>query len=160
MAGMTLSSLAGIVDTLSGDGIAFSRLEVPFRLTEDRLEITGAKARGPALGITGDGVIDWATDQITFAGDVVPAYLINGTLSKIPLIGQLLAGGQDGIFVAAYTVSGPTSRPEVTVNPLTMLTPGIIRGIFKLFDRPPPPEGAAPDGAAPALTPSEPENDP
>ena len=140
---LTLSSLIGILDTLSGGGIAFSRLEMPFRLAEGHLEITGAKARGTALGITGHGVIDWRADEIAFAGDLVPAYGINGALSKIPLIGPLLAGGQDGIFVAAYKVSGPIDEPEVTANPLTVLTPGIVRRIFRLFDRPLPIEGEA-----------------
>ncbi|MEE8276525.1 MAG: AsmA-like C-terminal domain-containing protein [Alphaproteobacteria bacterium] len=138
---LTLSSLPGIMDTLGGNGIAFSRLELPFRLTDARLEIIDAKARGSDLGISGAGVIDLTTDQIDFSGDVVPAYTINGLLAKIPLLGQLIAGGQDGIFAAAYKVTGPVDDPKVSVNPLTVFTPGIIRSVFGVFGRPSPLDG-------------------
>jgi len=33
-----------------------------------------------------------------------------------------------------YSVKGPTGNPDVSVNPLSALTPGFLRGIFGIFD--------------------------
>lgn len=35
-----------------------------------------------------------------------------------------------------YAVSGDVSKPAISVNPLSALTPGFLRGIFKIFDQP------------------------
>ena len=37
----------------------------------------------------------------------------------------------------SYSLSGPIDNPAVVANPLSALTPGILRGMFGLFDRGP-----------------------
>jgi hypothetical protein len=48
----------------------------------------------------------------------------------VPIIGPLLGGGSQGLFAANYRLSGATADPQVTVNPLGALAPGILRQIF------------------------------
>ena len=43
---------------------------------------------------------------------------------------MLSGGSEGGIFAATYTIKGPQDDPNVAVNPLSMLTPGIIRRIL------------------------------
>ena len=65
----------------------------------------------------------------------MPAYSVNTILTKIPLVGLLLGGGQnEGVFGITYRVQGPLSRPEVSVNPLSAIAPGILRKIVGAMD--------------------------
>jgi hypothetical protein len=61
---------------------------------------------------------------------VAPAYAINSILGNVPIIGPLFGGGSQGLFAANYRVSGPSNDPDVTVNPLSALAPGILRQLF------------------------------
>ncbi len=65
----------------------------------------------------------------------MPAYALNSALGRIPLIGRLFSPERGGGLVAVdYGVSGALADPSVTVNPLSALTPGFLRGLFKMFD--------------------------
>ncbi len=127
-------TLYGLVEVVQGPGLGFSRLVAPFRLTDDALELTEARAFSSSLGLTAKGRIDFAAHQIDMQGTIVPAYFFNSLLGKIPLVGKLFSperGG--GVFAASYTLHGPMENPDVSVNPLTALTPGFLRGLFGIF---------------------------
>ncbi len=139
---LSLASLRGIADTLSGEGITFNRLEVPFEINDDTIELPDVKLRGSQLGILAEGRIDRRDNTISLLGEVAPAYTLNSLLGNIPLIGNAITGGGDGIFAATYKVEGPLDDPKVTVNPLSLLTPGFTRKILGGFgsSAPPPPK--------------------
>ncbi len=127
-------TLYGLVEAMQGPGLGFSRLIAPFRLTEDELELSDARAFSPSLGLTAKGRIDLAAQRIDMQGTIVPAYFFNSLLGKIPLVGKLFSperGG--GLFAASYSLRGALDDPAVTVNPLAALTPGFLRGLFGNF---------------------------
>ena len=65
----------------------------------------------------------------------MPAYTVNTMLTKIPLVGLLLSGGEnDGVFGLSYRVHGSMSSPTLTVNPLSAIAPGILRRILGAID--------------------------
>lgn len=130
---LSLASLRGISDTLGGDGIAFSRLEIPFDLTDANIEFSAIKLRGSELGILAEGNIDRIADAIDLRGEIAPAYTLNSLLGKVPILGNILTGGGDGIFAATFKVEGPIDSPRMTVNPLSILTPGFTRKILGGF---------------------------
>ena len=132
---LTVAALSGIVDLLQGEGVGFSTLEAPFTLTDGLLEVRDARAYGPALGITGRGQIDLDHGRLALEGTVVPAYVINSVLGKIPVVGWLVTGGEKGggFFAFNYGMKGSTANPDVTVNPLSVLTPGFLRNLFNIF---------------------------
>ena len=135
----TIASLTGILDTLSGNGIAFTKLLAPFTYQHDVITLKEAKAHGPALGITADGTIDMQANNFDLKGTLVPSYTLNSLVGNIPLIGDVLMGGKGkGLIALNYTVKGAMKDPSVSVNPLSALTPGFLRGIFDIFDQPPP----------------------
>lgn len=128
-------SPTGLPMLLSNDGLYFTRLESRFawqmRQPGDIYVIADGRTSGSSLGLTFEGKINKETGQVDIKGHVVPMSEINSLISNIPLIGQILTGGSEGgVFAATYTMTGPTEKPEVSVNPLSVLTPGIIRRIL------------------------------
>jgi hypothetical protein len=130
---LALTSFSGIADVLGGKGLTFRRVEVPFTLTDKEVTIKQGKARGADIGILASGRIDRETDQLELTGEIAPAYTLNSLLANIPLIGTVLSGGADGIFAATFRVGGSIDDPDVSVNPLSVLTPGIVRRLLTGF---------------------------
>jgi hypothetical protein len=127
-------TLYGLVEVMRGPGLGFTQMEAPFRLTDDSLAIDNARAFSSSLGLTAKGRIDLDAQVIEMEGTIVPAYFFNSLLGNIPLVGKLFSpekGG--GVFAASYTVRGAVDDPQVSVNPLAALTPGFLRGLFRLF---------------------------
>ena len=127
-------TLYGLVEVMQGSGLGFSRLVAPFRLTDDALDLSDVRAFSSSLGLTAKGRIDLAAQQIDMQGTIVPAYFFNSLLGNIPLVGKLFSperGG--GLFAASYGLNGALNDPQVSINPLTALTPGFLRGLFGIF---------------------------
>ena len=139
-------TLYGLVDALGGPGLRFSRLTAPFQFNDDTLVLRDARAFSASLGLTAKGQIDRADNRLDLDGTVVPAYVFNSVLGRIPLIGRLFSAEKGGgVFAMNYSLSGPIDNPAVSANPLSVLTPGILRGMFGLFDRAPSDSQVAPD---------------
>jgi len=123
----------GVFEALDQRGLSFASLTAPFVLTPGALVLEDARAFSVSLGITAKGRIDRRRDTIDMEGTIVPAYVFNSLLGRIPLLGRVFspeAGG--GLFAATYRMRGPLADPSVTVNPLAALTPGFLRGVFGL----------------------------
>lgn len=131
-------SLTGTLNALTSEGLPFSNLQADYSLDDQELTLHKAKVFGASVGISLSGVYDLKHDRIEAKGTVVPAYAINRAIGAIPLVGWILTGGEDGGFFGAnYAVSGPLDNPEVTVNPLSALTPGVLRKLFDIFPNQP-----------------------
>jgi hypothetical protein len=146
---LLIASLSGIVDALDGEGISFSRLTGDIAFADGVLTSSLMKLYGGSLGVTTKGSVDFGADVVDLEGSIVPAYAVNQVLGEIPVIGWLLTGGEGGgLLAVSYRVSGPVSQPEISVNPLSALTPGFLRGLYDLFegDGTPPPATLYPDG--------------
>lgn len=132
---LSIATFTGLIDLLTGDGFLFQRFIGKFTKTNGRLDIPLARAHGPSLGLTATGWLDQDTDQIDLKGTIVPAYGINSILGNIPVIGDLLQGGEGkGLFAATYRATGRLSEPDLSVNPLAALAPGFLRGLFDIFE--------------------------
>ena len=94
---------------------------------------------GSALGVTAKGTYSFANSTMDMSGTLIPAYAINSLLNSIPLIGDLITGGDkgSGIFAATYTYRGPIATAEPSVNALAALAPGFLRRIFDIFQTKP-----------------------
>ena len=121
-------SLVGLIDQLSGQGIRFATVDGRFRLTPDALVLEEAAAIGVSLGISAAGLYDLDAKEIDLQGVVSPLYFLNA-------VGSVVSRRGEGLFGFNYRVSGPANAPTVGVNPLSILTPGLFREIFR---RPPP----------------------
>ncbi len=121
-------SVVGLIDQMAGDGILFTDVESRFRIGQRRIVISQGSAVGPSMGISADGF--YHTDSRTFdmQGVVSPIYVLNA-------IGRPIARKGEGLFGFNYGLTGPVDDLRISVNPLSVLTPGIFRNIFR---RPPP----------------------
>jgi hypothetical protein len=127
-------TLYGLVDVVRGPGLGFATLTAPFEFGDEVLELKDARAFSASLGMTAKGSIDLTAETLNLEGTIVPAYFFNSLLGKIPVLGGLFRGEEGGgLFAARYTIRGPLADPTVFVNPLTMLTPGFLRGLFGIF---------------------------
>ena len=122
--------LTGIVDTLSGQGVGFSGMNINFAYYGSRIEVIDAAASGSSLGITSRGTIDLDAATLDLDGTIVPANLLNSLPARIPLLGPLITGGGGGVFAATYRLAGPIDSATPSVNPLTTFAPGFLRNLF------------------------------
>ena len=115
--------------------VRFDKMTASFERTSGKLAIQDGVIFNPTVGLTTQGVIDFEHNQIDVSGSFVPAYTVNTMLTKIPLVGVLLSGGEnDGVFGLNYRVHGPMSGPTLTVNPLSAIAPGILRRMLGAID--------------------------
>ncbi len=151
---LTIGSLSGILNLLQGEGIKFKRLDSEFSYENKVLKVHNARAFGSAVGFNLEGSLDNKTKFADFSGTVVPAYTVNTVLGKVPMLGDLLLGGKgEGVFAITYAIKGPLEKPRVTVNPLSALAPGFLRGIVSILTpKPSAPIAPAPE-SSPKLTP-------
>ena len=128
---LTVATLTGILSELRGKGVRFSRFEMPFTLEENVLTIRDAQTSGFSLGVNAEGTVDLESDRVDISGTVVPAYTFNTLIDVIPVLGELLTGGEgEGLFAADYRVGGTTDKPDISVNPLSVLAPNFLRELF------------------------------
>jgi len=121
-------SVVGILEQLDGKGLVFTEVDADFRLTPDALQVSRGSAIGPSLGISMAGVYDLKKNRMDMQGVISPIYIVNA-------IGSVLTRKGEGLFGFNYALKGDAKAPRVTVNPLSILTPGMFREIFR---RPPP----------------------
>ena len=124
---LTLASLQGIADLLTGEGIRFTDFEMKFSNKGKLMTIEEMYAIGPAISILMDGYIE-SDKLISLRGTLVPATTVNRTISSIPLIGNILVGKKvgEGVFGVSFKIKGPPKDLETTVNPIKTLTPRFI----------------------------------
>ena len=146
---LTVAGLTGIGDLVSGQGIHFNELDMPYTYVDGQLDVKDGQASGSALGITARGRVDLDNDRLGLEGTVVPAYALNSALGTLPLVGGVFSAEKGGGLLAIdYQMKGPMADPDFTVNPLSALTPGFLRNLFHLFDENPD-SGKKPSGRDP-----------
>ena len=129
------ASIVGLLDNLNGNGLLFTKIDGSFDYKESKLTLKDGVAVGPSLGLTMGGYEKYGQKQntVNVTGLLSPVYIINGVIKAIPLIGKVLGGDKgEGVFGVSYKVQGDSSNPIVSVNPLSILTPGVFRKIFNI----------------------------
>ena len=124
---LSLASLQGIADLATGEGIRFNEFDMFFENSKDLIEINEIYALGPAISILMEGYVE-KNNLVSLRGTMVPATTINKTISKIPLVGDILVGKKmgEGVFGVSFKIKGPPDKLETRVNPIKTLTPRFI----------------------------------
>jgi hypothetical protein len=128
-------SVVGILDQLNGEGLFFGQAQGEFILTPNAVEISRGSAVGNSIGVSMAGVYGTENGALALQGVISPIYMLNG-------IGAILTRRGEGLFGFNYKVRGSKDRALVSVNPLSILTPGMFRDLF----RGEPPSLGNPDG--------------
>ncbi len=120
----------GITGILT-DSASFSLLKGRFAWKGDTLKLEKTHATGAAMGINIDGDVDMNSGKADLSGTLVPFSVVNSVLNAIPLIGDLITGGENqGVLAVSYSITGNLDSPSISVNPISLLTPGFIRNLF------------------------------
>jgi len=124
---LTLASLQGIADLMSGEGIGFDEFEMQFKSNKDLITIDEVYAIGPAISILMNGYVE-KDKLISLRGTLIPATTINKVIGSIPILGQILVGSKtgEGVFGVSFKIKGPQENLETSVNPIKTLTPRFI----------------------------------
>ena len=124
---LTLASLQGIADILSGEGIRFDEFEMNFQTKKNLITIDEIYSIGPAISILMDGYVE-KNKIVSLSGTLVPATTINKAIGSIPVLGKILVGSKtgEGVFGVSFKIKGPPKNLATTVNPIKTLTPRFI----------------------------------
>ncbi|MDD3371753.1 MAG: AsmA-like C-terminal domain-containing protein, partial [Alphaproteobacteria bacterium] len=127
---LNATSPFGITGILTNSA-SFSLLKGQYTWKGDAISLEKTHATGAAVGINIEGDVDMNSGEAKLRGTVVPFSEINKVINAIPIIGDLLTGGENqGILAVAYEIKGPLSSPGISVNPGSLLTPGFLRNVF------------------------------
>ncbi|WP_256808149.1 MULTISPECIES: AsmA-like C-terminal region-containing protein [unclassified Bradyrhizobium] len=116
----------------TGNGVSFSALRAEFTRQNGSLTIRDGVVKGPMIGATIEGSIDYPGNQVCMSGTFVPMYGVNNIFGQIPLFGIFLGGGNnEGLIGVTYEVVGTPAAPVMRVNPISAMAPGLFRKIFE-----------------------------
>ena len=124
---LSLASLQGMADLLTGEGIRFTDFEMKFSNKKGLTTIEEMYAIGPAVSILMDGYIE-SNNLVSLRGTLVPATTINRSIASIPVLGDILIGKKtgEGVFGVSFKIKGKPKNLKTTVNPIKTLTPRFI----------------------------------
>ncbi len=127
----SLDRVAGGVPATAQGGVGFSRLRAEFTRQNGQLAIREGVVKGPTVGATIEGNIDYPGNQVRMSGTFVPMYGINNMFGQIPIFGQILGGGSnEGLFGITYEIVGSPGQPVFRINPISAILPGVTRKIM------------------------------
>jgi hypothetical protein len=114
------------------NGVTFSRVRAEFTRQNGQLTIREGVAKGPMIGGTIEGSIDYPANQVRMSGTLIPMYGLNNMFGQIPIVGLFLGGGSnEGLIGVTYEVVGTPGQPVLRVNPISAMAPGVLRKIFE-----------------------------
>ena len=133
---LSLASLQGVADLLTGEGIRFTDFEMNFSNEKDVTRINEMYAIGPAVSILMNGYIE-SNKLVSLRGTLVPATTINRTIASIPLLGKILVGKKvgEGVFGVSFKIKGAPKDLKTSVNPIKTLTPRFITRTLEKLKR-------------------------
>ncbi len=112
-------------------GVDFTEMRADFTRFPGKMAVRDGVVRGPLVGATIEGQIDYSKDDVHLRGTFVPFYGLNNMFGSIfgnvPILGDLLGGKNEGLLGITYEAVGPPGAPRVSINPVTAITPGLLR---------------------------------
>ena len=131
---LSLASLQGIADLMTGEGVRFEEFDMKFSYKNDLMTIDEIYAIGPAISILTSGYVE-KNNLISLRGTLVPATTLNKVIGSIPFLGKILVGKKtgEGVFGVSFKIKGSPKNLKTTINPVKTLTPRfIVRTLEKI----------------------------
>ena len=120
--------VSGAPNAAGTSGVDFSEMRADFTRFTGKMSVRDGVVRGPLVGATVEGNIDYTRDEVHLRGTIVPFYGLNNMFGQIPIVGLFLGGGnKEGLLGITYEAVGPPSAPRITVNPVSAIAPGLLR---------------------------------
>jgi hypothetical protein len=120
--------VSGAPGAVGTTGVDFSEMRADFTRFPGKMAVRDGVVRGPLVGATVEGNIDYTRDDVHLRGTFVPFYGLNNMFGQIPIVGLFLGGGnKEGLLGINYEAVGPPGAPRITVNPVSAIAPGLLR---------------------------------
>jgi hypothetical protein len=120
--------VSGAPNAAGASGVDFSEMRADFTRFTGKMSVRDGVVRGPLVGATVEGNIDYSRDEVHLRGTFVPFYGLNNMFGQIPIVGLFLGGGnKEGLLGITYEAVGPPSAPRITANPVSAIAPGLLR---------------------------------
>jgi hypothetical protein len=111
----------------------FEILRAPFSVGHGQFVMHDAVINGPLVSASMRGKVDFRAKSLDVGGTYVPMSGLMRAPAEIPVVGPLLTGPRgEGIFGMTFAIQGSMARPELVMNPLSIITPGILRELFQM----------------------------
>lgn len=124
-------SLAGLYSLVEGDGTAFRQGQAILETRGPEVKIVKMRASGEAVGVTMLGRYNRVSKKVDVSGNLVPVNQISKILGDLPILGGLITGAdKSGVFVTQFKVTGTSDDLKTLVDPVTSVTPGVLRDLF------------------------------
>ena len=132
--GSSTQQADGSAHQTSYDETRFDVLKLKFSIQPTHMRIVDeAIIHGPSIGATVRGSIRRDNGQLNIAGTLSPAYALNSAIGNVPILGQVLLGGEgQGLIGLTFAVTGTFARPRVTINPVSALAPGFLKRFLEI----------------------------
>jgi hypothetical protein len=96
------------------------------------LSVRQGVVRGPLVGFALQGQVYDRDSQMRMTGTFMPAYGVNSLFAEIPILGLFLGNGRErGLIGVTFKLEGSFEQPQITINPLSVIAPGLFRSIFE-----------------------------
>ena len=120
-------------EVLAGaSAMEFDYGRVEFVRFSDRIELVEAAIYGDTVGGTIRGNIMTDAGQYDLAGTYVPLFGLNNFFQQIPVLGPIFGGREgEGLLGVTFAVRGPLDQPDLLINPVSILAPGVFRTLFE-----------------------------
>ncbi len=125
---LSMVSLQQIISV--GKGIAFDKIKIPLKMDDRVLIIKKGRLRGPNIGMRLAGFLDFKNNNMNLSGSLIPIRGVNTVVAAIPILGMIITGSQGALIAADFRVKGAIDEPDVSANPLSLVTPGILKDIW------------------------------
>jgi hypothetical protein len=108
--------------------VQFTEMHADFTRFAGKMSVRDGVVRGPVVGATVEGQVNYIKNDVHLRGTFVPFYGLNNMFGQIPIVGVFLGGGSnEGLLGITYEATGPPSSPRILVNPVSAIAPGLLR---------------------------------
>ncbi|MGI9461359.1 MAG: hypothetical protein ACR2NY_02125 [Alphaproteobacteria bacterium] len=127
-----LFDLLSITGLFSGEvGVPFDKITSKAKMHNRQIIFENGVMTGPSMEMTFAGRLDRWADATVIEGTYVPKNIITSILDNIPFLNLILPmSGDNAVIGTRYIITGSLDKLNVRFNVGTLLTPGILRGVF------------------------------
>ena len=123
---------AAVKDNIDTRSQSFQRGFARLVMRDGALSVENGVVRGVQVGATFQGTLKDASGKMDMTGTFMPAYGLNRLFAEVPIVGFLLGNGSDrGLIGITFRLTGSFDKPNMQINPLSIIAPGVFRQIFE-----------------------------
>lgn len=130
--GMTPDELRDELRRIDTNRVRFSEARGSIEKGEGYFRVNDGSISNAQIGFTFDGLVYDQKNRMELSGTFLPAIGLSRAIGYIPLVGEILGNGREsGLIGVTYRLKGSARNPEIEINPVSVVAPGIFRKVFE-----------------------------